>query len=506
MDATFWALMPPIVAIVLALITKEVYVSLLIGILAGGLFYANFNVLDALETTFSIMSERVGSNTNIIIFLVLLGMLVALMSKSGASKAYGNWASRSIKTKRGALFATAGLGALIFVDDYFNCLTVGTVMRPVTERYKISKAKLAYIIDATAAPVCIIAPISSWAAAVGSSLPESSSLDGFNLFLQTIPFNLYALLTIIMVVFMIALQFDFGKMKKAEAHPELGAAMFEEIDDSQGQNRKGRVFDLVVPIVTLIVLCIAAMLYTGGILKGESIAGAFANCDSSLSLVFGSFFTIVLVFLLYIPRKVISFTEFASSLVEGFKAMVPAILILTLAWTLSGVCGENYLNAGGYVSQVVNDNQMAHTLMPGVFFLIALGLAFATGTSWGTFGILIPITIAIFGDMGGQIMVLTVAAVLAGAVCGDHISPISDTTILASTGANCNHIEHVSTQMPYALLVAACCLVGYIVAGFTTNGWLGLGVGFVLMMAVLAVLCVRFKKSRQTAVSEEAAE
>ena len=321
-----------------------------------------------------------GSNTNIIVFLVLLGMLVALMSKSGASRAYGSWASRSIKTKRGALFATAGLGALIFVDDYFNCLTVGTVMRPVTERYKISKAKLAYIIDATAAPVCIIAPISSWAAAVGSSLPESSSLDGFSLFLQTIPFNLYALLTIVMVIFMIAMQFDFGKMKKAEAHPELGTAMSDEIDDSQaGRDRKGRVFDLVIPIITLIVLCIAAMLYTGGILEGKSIAGAFADCDSSLSLVLGSFFTIVLVFLLYIPRRVISFSEFAASLVEGFKAMVPAILILTLAWTLSGVCGEDYLNAGGFVSQVVNGNQMAHTLMPGIFFLIALGLAFATG-------------------------------------------------------------------------------------------------------------------------------
>ena len=360
MDATFWALMPPVVAIVLALITKEVYVSLLIGILAGGLFYANFNVLDALETTFTIMGERVGSNTNIIVFLVLLGMLVALMSKSGASRAYGSWASRSIKTKRGALFATAGLGALIFVDDYFNCLTVGTVMRPVTERYKISKAKLAYIIDATAAPVCIIAPISSWAAAVGSSLPESSSLDGFSLFLQTIPFNLYALLTIVMVIFMIAMQFDFGKMKKAEAHPELGTAMSDEIDDSQaGRDRKGRVFDLVIPIITLIVLCIAAMLYTGGILEGKSIAGAFADCDSSLSLVLGSFFTIVLVFLLYIPRRVISFSEFAASLVEGFKAMVPAILILTLAWTLSGVCGEDYLNAGGFVSQENYDNDLA---------------------------------------------------------------------------------------------------------------------------------------------------
>lgn len=494
MVATFWALVPPIIAIALALITKQVYISLLIGILSGALFFTNFSVMGSLETTFTIMSQKVGDNTNIIIFLVLLGMLVALMNRSGASRAYGEWASRSIKSKRGASFATIGLGSLIFVDDYFNCLTVGTVMSPVTDRYGISRAKLAYLIDATAAPVCIIAPISSWAAAVGSSLPKDSSIDGFNLFLQTIPYNFYALLTLAMLIIITAFNFDFWKMKKAtQEHSQEVSA------ETPDENQKGRVFDLVIPIAVLIVLCILAMLYTGGILEGKSIVDAFANCNSSLSLVFGSFFTIIVVFLLYVPRKIVTFTEFCDSLADGFKAMVPAILILTFAWTLSGVCGEDYLNAGGFVSQLVSNQAMLQSIMPAVFFLIALGLAFATGTSWGTFGILIPIAIAVFGDMGGQLLVLTVAATLAGAVCGDHISPISDTTILSSTGAGCNHIEHVSTQIPYALLVAVCCLIGYVLAGFTSNGWLGLLVGFVLMACVLVICYRNFKMSPATA-------
>ncbi|MCI8501388.1 MAG: Na+/H+ antiporter NhaC family protein [Oscillospiraceae bacterium] len=498
MQETIWALVPAIIAIVLALITKEVYVSLLIGILSGALFFTNFQPLDALETTFTIMSEKVGGNTNIIIFLVLLGMIVALMSKSGASRAYGNWASRSIKSRTGALAATSGLGALIFVDDYFNCLTVGTVMGPVTDRHRISRAKLAYIIDATAAPICIIAPISSWAAAVGSSLPEGSSIDGFGLFLQTIPFNLYALLTILMVVFLIIFNFDFGAMKRYnETHQgddEFIASRVETAADEKP--RRGRVFDLVIPIAALIVLCIAAMLYTGGILEGANIIEAFANCDSSLSLVFGSFFTILVIFFLYIPRKIITFKEFAESFTEGFKAMVPAILILTFAWTLSGVCGENYLNAGGFVSNFVQETALATAILPAAFFLIALGLAFATGTSWGTFGILIPIAIAIFGGVESQLLIITVSSILAGAVCGDHISPISDTTILASTGANCNHIEHVSTQLPYALLVASFCLIGYIIAGFTQNGWLALGVGAVLLIAALLFFYYRSKKPK----------
>ena len=484
MQETIWSLIPPIIAIGLALATKEVYFSLFIGILSGALFYTNFSVSGSLETVFGIMSQKVGDNINIIIFLVLLGMLVALMFKSGASKAYGDWASKSIKTKKGALFATAGLGALIFVDDYFNCLTVGTVMSPVTDKHKISRAKLAYIIDATAAPVCIIAPISSWAAAVGSSLPENSSIDGFNLFIKTIPFNFYAILTLIMVVFIIYFDFDFSKMKAYELNHKNDSLKTNEVKQEAG-SRKGKVIDLVIPIVCLIVFCILAMVYTGGILEGANIIDAFANCNSSLSLAMGSFFTIVAVAILYLPRKVVSFEEFAQTLVDGFKAMVPAILILTFAWTLSGVCSEEYLNAGGYVSMVVKENNISQSFIPAVFFLIGLGLAFATGTSWGTFSILIPIIIAIFGGVESSILVISVAAVLAGSVCGDHISPISDTTILSSTGAACNHIDHVSTQIPYALLVAAVCFVGYAIAGFTVNGWLALLICIVLLIGIL---------------------
>lgn len=502
MQETVWALVPAIVAIALALLTKEVYISLLIGILSGALFFTNFHLLDSIDTTFQIMSQKVGENTNILVFLVLLGMLVALMKKSGASRAYGEWASASIKTKRGASFATMGLGSLIFVDDYFNCLTVGTVMRPVTDRHRISRAKLAYIIDATAAPICIIAPISSWAAAVGSSLPEGSAVDGFSLFLQTIPFNLYALLTIVMVVFLLACNFDFGRMKKYE---EKHQKEFEEKRKAREQivqehpPKKGRVFDLVVPIAVLILLCILAMLYTGGILEGKSVVEAFANCNSSLSLVYGSFFTILFVFVLYIPRRVITFHQFAESITEGFQAMVPAILILTLAWTLSGVCGADYLNAGGFVSQLVDGSALAQSILPAVFFLVSAFLAFATGTSWGTFGILIPIAVAIFGADGAQMqmLVLTVAAILAGAVCGDHMSPISDTTILSSTGADCNHIEHVSTQIPYALLVAACCFAGYLLAGVTQNGWLGLLLSGALLLVILTVLYRRSLSQRK---------
>ncbi len=495
MEETIWALAPAVIAIVLALLTKEVYISLFVGILSGALFFTGFQVIPAVQTTFEIMGERVGSNINILIFLVLLGIIVALMTKSGASRAYGNWASRAIKTQRGALFATAGLGALIFVDDYFNCLTVGTVMRPVTDRHNIKRTKLAYIIDATAAPVCIIAPISSWAAAVGSSLPESSTIDGFSLFIQTIPFNFYAILTLAMVVFIIALNFDFGAMKRVKETIPEELREKEEQELLEAKKRKqGRVFDLLIPIVCLIGFCIFFMLYTGGIFEGQDIAGAFANCDSALSLVMGSFFAIIVIALLYLPRKIISFREFAESFVHGFKAMVPAILILTLAWTLSGVCGEEYLNAGAFVSQVVTDSNMATAILPPIFFLVATGLAFATGTSWGTFGILIPIAIAIFSNAAGQEMVLTIAAILAGAVCGDHISPISDTTILASTGADCNHIDHVSTQLPYALLVALCCVVAYVIAGLTGNGWVALAIGLAMLLIILTAL---YKKSKK---------
>lgn len=488
MSATIWSLVPPIVAIALALWTKEVYLSLLIGILSGALLYTKFHILDAVETTVNIMDWKIGDNINILLFLVLLGILVALITKSGASKAYGEWASRKITSQRGALFASMFLGILIFVDDYFNCLTVGTVMRPVTDKYKVSRAKLAYIIDATAAPVCIIAPISSWAAAVGSSLPEDSGIDGFSLFLRTIPFNLYALLTILFMIILIGKNVDYGAM--ASYHAKIAGGKEETVDGEEEIpiTGKGKVMDLVLPILVLIALCISGMLYTGGILDGAGIQEAFANCDSSLSLVLGSFFTLVFVFIFYLPRKIVTFKEFCASFVQGFKAMTPAIMILSLAWTLSGICSAEYLDIGSFVGNLVGGNAFIEALLPALFFAVAVGLSFATGTSWGTFGIMIPIVLAVIGTGDISILALNVAAVLAGAVCGDHISPISDTTILASAGAQCNHINHVSTQIPYALTVASCCLVGYLVGGFTGSGWVALLVGFVLELAVVAVI------------------
>lgn len=461
--ATVWTLLPPIIAIALALITKEVYSSLLIGILAGALLYTGFNPLHAVETTFEIMGGKLGDNINICIFLVLLGILVSLVTKSGASRAYGEWAVKTIKSRRGASFATSFLGIFIFVDDYFNCLTVGTVMRPVTDKYSITRAKLAYIIDATAAPVCIIAPISSWAAAVGSSLPESSTMDGFSLFMKTIPMNLYAILTLLFLIWLMAADFDFSAMGKYEReHKDDDLSQLEENYVVGGA---GKVYDLILPIAVLIVLCIGAMLYTGGILEGANIIDAFADCSSSTALVLGSFFTLIFTFLLYIPRKVLSFGQFCEAFTEGFKSMVPAILILTLAWTLSGVCSADYLNIGGFVSSIVSADSVISMLMPAIFFLIALGLAFATGTSWGTFGILIPIAVAVFGDSATTMLVMTVAACLSGAVCGDHCSPISDTTIMASAGAHCSHVNHVSTQLPYAMTAAAISAGCYLLCG-----------------------------------------
>ena len=493
MSATIWSILPPVIAIVLALITKEVYMSLLIGILSGALLYTKFNVISTVETTFQIMGDKIGGNADILIFLVLLGILVALITKSGASRAYGEWASKSIKSKKGSLLATAALGVLIFVDDYFNCLTVGTVMRPVTDRYKVTRAKLAYIIDSTAAPVCIIAPISSWAAAVGSSLPEGSSLDGFSLFLQTIPFNFYALFTLVFVLFIILTGIDYSKMKVVEESGDMG---IEESAKEQEEevSSKGKVIDLILPIVVLIIACIAMMLYTGGIMDGANIVDAFANCSSARSLVMGSFIALVITFLFYIPRKVISFNDFCGCFVTGFKAMTSAVMILCLAWTLSGICSADYLDIGGFVSAVIGGNATVAMLLPLLFFLVALGLAFATGTSWGTFGILIPIALAIFGDASGMIPVC-VAAILSGAVCGDHISPISDTTILSSAGAQCKHIEHVSTQIPYAMTVCIPCAVGFLAAGIMSNGFIGLVAGAIVLAVIFAVLLGLSKKT-----------
>lgn len=509
MEATLWALVPPIIAIVLALITKQVYVSLFAGIFVGGMFFSKGNPIGALETIFEVLASKIGDgwNASILIFLVVLGILVILISKAGGSKAYGDWADKKIKTRKGALLSTMLLGSLIFVDDYFNCLTVGNVMRPVTDKKKISRAKLAYFIDATAAPICIIAPISSWAAAVGSSL---EGVDGFNVFLKSIPFNLYAWLTIGMMLFLCLTKLDFGLMKKFEKNAMENGDLFSNSDKAEGDigdvtpNPRGKVIDLVLPIALLIVICITAMLYTGGLFGGGvNIIDAFGNCDAALSLAMGSILTLAITVVYYIIRKVITFKEFAGSISEGFKAMVPSILILIFAWTLSGICnGDTYLNLAG-----APQFEKLATLgwaIPAIFFIVALFIAFSTGTSWGTFALLLPIATA-FLAVDTTIFIISVSSVLAGAVCGDHVSPISDTTIMASAGAQCNHVDHVNTQLPYAMTVAAVCFVGYIIGGLTSSlpYWASWAITFISSASLLFGLLVGINTLEKNGKMEE---
>ncbi|WP_029541086.1 Na+/H+ antiporter NhaC family protein [Selenomonas sp. AB3002] len=505
MAHTAWAVLPPLITIILALWTKEVYMSLLIGIFAGAMLFTGGSVLESILTMFQILGDKVGGNVNILVFLVILGILVAAITRSGATRAYGEWAARQIKGPRQSLVVTALLGLVIFIDDYFNCLTVGTVMRPVTDKFKVARTKLAYVIDATAAPICIIAPVSSWAAAVGSSLPEGSEIDGFSLFLQTIPFNLYALLTLAFMAFIIWTGRDFGAMGSSVERSNEHFEVPEEYQDTEhaalSREGKGQLVDLFLPLIVLIGACVFGMLYTGGLFAGEgkSVADAFADCDSSKSLVLGSFVAFVFTGLLYLPRHIVTFNAFCDCFSRGFKAMTPAIFILCLAWTLSGICSDKYLDLGGFVGGVVSAHASIIMFLPPIFFLVSIGLAFATGTSWGTFGILIPIAIAILGVENTSMLVICVAAILSGAVGGDHASPISDTTILASAGAQCHHIDHVSTQLPYVLTVGACSLVGYVVDGFTGNGWAGLGAGFICLAAVMAVIMAKVEPVQEQA-------
>ena len=494
--ATIWALVPPIIAIALALLTKEVYSSLFVGILSGALICANWNPWNMVLGTFDTMIGKICDswNVGILIFLVLLGMMVSMINKAGGSAAYGRWAAKHIKSKAGAMISTCVLGMLIFIDDYFNCLTVGSVMRPVTDKFKVSREKLSYIIDATAAPVCIIAPISSWAAAVSSVAPEG---EGLSLFISSIPYNLYALLTLFTVLFMAFLGLDYGKMRIAEQNAAQGLGYPVDENTQSAGNPKGTVMDLILPIGVLIVSCITTMIYTGGFFDPDSgvymnFVDAFAGCDASVGLVLGSFFALAVTFVLYLPRKVITFKQFADSFVDGFKAMVPAILILIFAWTLSGV--TNQLGAKVFVAELVRSaaGGLANFL-PAIIFAIGVGLAFSTGTSWGTFGVLLPIVCAVFPN--GELMIISVSACLAGAVCGDHCSPISDTTIMASAGADCNHIAHVNTQLPYALTVAGVSFVGYILAGFVQNAWIVLPVSLAMMAGVLLVIKSKQKKA-----------
>ena len=492
MYASFWALVPPVVAIVLALITKEVYSSLFVGIVIGGLFWSGFSFENTVLHVFQdgIVGVLTDSyNMGILVFLVILGIMVCMMNKAGGSAAFGRWASVHIKTRIGAQLATIVLGVLIFIDDYFNCLTVGSVMRPITDKHQVSRAKLAYLIDATAAPVCIIAPISSWAAAVTGFVEGE---DGFSIFLRAIPFNYYALLTILTMVLLVVLKVDYGSMRVHEDNA-LRGDIYTTPDrpyaDAQDDvvEEKGGVIDLVFPILVLIGCCIIGMLYSGGFFSGVSFVEAFSASDASVGLMLGSFFAFVITVIFYALRRVLKFTDSMACIPDGFKAMVPAILILTFAWTLKAMTDS--LGAAEYVAGVMETAATGLVnFLPAIIFLVGCFLAFATGTSWGTFGILIPIVVAVFQGTNETMMIISISACMAGAVCGDHCSPISDTTIMASAGAQCNHVNHVSTQLPYAMTVAAVSFVTYVVAGFVQNAWICLPIGIILMTGTLFVI------------------
>ena len=496
---TIWALLPPVIAIALALITKEVYSSLFVGILVGGLLYSNFGFEGTVLHVFSdgIVSVLSDSyNVGILVFLVILGTLVCLMNKAGGSAAFGRWAQTHIKSRVGAQLATIVLGCLIFIDDYFNCLTVGSVMRPVTDKHRISRAKLAYLIDATAAPVCIIAPISSWAAAVAGFAEEG---QGLNLFIRAIPFNFYALLTVVMMVGMALMKVEFGPMEIFEENamengdlfsgPNPYASMDEEVDETHG-----RVIDLVLPIVVLVACCVIGMIYSGGFFSGAGFVEAFSNSDASVGLMLGSAFALVFTFVYYLIRRAMSFRDMMGCIPEGFKAMVPAILILTFAWSLKAMTDS--LGAKYFVRDFVQGSAASMQMfLPAIVFLIGCLLAFATGTSWGTFGMLIPIVQNVF-SMDNPLAIVCISACMAGAVCGDHCSPISDTTIMASAGAQCDHVNHVSTQLPYAITAAAVSFVSYIIAGFIPNAFIALPIAIVLMLVTLAVIKMLHSKGK----------
>ena len=491
--ATIWALLPPLVAIVLALITKEVYSSLFVGIVVGALIYSGFKFEGTVTQIFEggiikVLSDSY--NVGILIFLVILGSVVCMMNKAGGSAAFGRWASKKIHTRVGAELASIILGILIFIDDYFNCLTVGSVMRPVTDRHHVSRAKFAYLIDATAAPVCIIAPISSWAAAV-SGFVEGQ--DGLAIFVRTIPYNFYAILTIVMMVGMVLMKTEFGAMRTHEINALNGdlyttsARPYENATDDETPNPRGKVIDLVIPIVVLVICCVISMIYTGGFFSGTDFVTAFSQSDASTGLAMGSAFGLVFAIIFYMIRRVINFRDCMGCIPEGFKAMVPAIMILTFAWTLKAMTDS--LGAAVFVEEAMRSVAGGiEVILPAIIFLVGCGLAFATGTSWGTFGILIPIVVAVFEKSSPEMMIISMSACMAGAVCGDHCSPISDTTIMASAGAQCDHVTHVSTQLPYAILAAAVSFVTYIVAGFVKTAWIALPVGIVLMLIVLFVI------------------
>ena len=490
---TLWALLPPVIAIALALITKEVYSSLFLGIVVGGLLYSNFSfegtVLHVFEDGIvSVLSDSY--NVGILVFLVILGAMVCLMNKAGGSAAFGRWAQTHIKSRAGAQLATIMLGCLIFIDDYFNCLTVGSVMRPITDKHRVSRAKLAYLIDATAAPICIIAPISSWAAAVAGFAEDG---QGLNLFIRAIPFNFYAILTVVMMVGMVLMKVEFGTMAIFERNAEETGDLFSgpnpyAMMDEETVEDKGRVLDLVLPIVALVICCVIGMIYSGGFFSGTGFVEAFSNSDASVGLMLGSAFALVFTVVYYMIRRSLTFRQMMECIPEGFKAMVPAILILTFAWSLKAMTDS--LGAKYFVRDFVQGNAASFQMfLPAIVFVIGCLLAFATGTSWGTFGMLIPIVQNVF-SMDDPLAIVCISACMAGAVCGDHCSPISDTTIMASAGAQCDHVSHVSTQLPYAVVAAAVSFVSYIIAGIVPNAFIALPVSIVLMLCTLVVIRV----------------
>ena len=496
-QGTIWALLPPIIAIGLALITKEVYSSLFVGIVTGGLLYSKFSFLGTMDAVIGDgLISAVSDTAGIFVFLVELGILVALVNKAGGSAAFGKWAAKHIKTRVGAMLATFVLGVLIFIDDYFNCLTVGSVMRPVADSHKISRAKLAYIIDATAAPVCMIAPISSWAAAVSAYAEDGKGLD---LFISAIPYNFYSLLTLVFVVAIAFMGFDYGSMAMHEYRAKEKGDLFsgkqtEEVEVDA--NPKGRVIDLILPVLILVVVCVFALVYNGGVLDGTSFIDAFANTDATVGLPWGGLIALVVSIAYLILRKVITFKESMEAIPKGFIAMVPAILILTFATALKNMTG--LLGAKYFVADLMTGAAAGlANFLPAIIFVVACILAFATGTSWGTFGILIPIVTYLYaGTPDAELMVISMSACLAGAVCGDHCSPISDTTIMSSAGAQCDHINHVSTQLPYAITVAAISFVTYIIAGFVQSWYIVLPIGVVLTIGTLVVLKIATKNKK----------
>lgn len=490
--ATFWALVPPVVAIGLALITKEVYSSLFVGVLMGGILYSGFSFEGTITHIFedgmiNVLSDSY--NVGILIFLVILGTMVCLMNRAGGSAAFGQFAADHIKGRVGAELATILLGCLIFIDDYFNCLTVGSVMRPVTDKFKVSRAKLAYLIDATAAPICIIAPISSWAAAVTGFVEGE---DGFSIFVRAIPYNFYAILTIVMMIGMVLLRTEFGSMKFHEKNALKGDLYTTpgrpyDTEKQPEVSARGTVLDLLIPIISLIICCMVGMLYTGGFFSGEDFVTAFSQSDASLGLTMGSFFGLLITIGLYQVRRVLKFSECMACIPEGFKSMVPAIMILSFAWTLKAMTDS--LGADVYVATVVASSARSLlNFLPAIIFVVGCFLAFATGTSWGTFGILIPIVVAVFENSNPDLMIISISACMAGAVCGDHCSPISDTTIMASAGAQCEHVNHVTTQLPYAVTAAAVSFFSYIIAGFVQSAWIALPIAIALMVATMFVI------------------